>query len=119
MRYSNSNVYDILVDQGATLNRALFLKTAIKTAIDLTDYAGRMHIRESLDSSTIIKTLTTENGQIIIDELLGRVDIFLPPADTQALQATDYVYDLELESLEGEVTKVVSGKLTVRSEITY
>ena len=119
MRYSNSNVYDILVDQGATLNRALFLKTAIKTAITLTGYIGRMHIREYLDSSTIIKTLTTANGQIIIDGVLGRVDIFLPPADTQTLEAKDYVYDLELESSSGEVTKVVSGKLTVRSEITY
>jgi hypothetical protein len=119
VRYSNSNVYDILVDQGATLNRALFLKTATKRAIALTGYVGRMHIREYLDSSIIVKTLTTENDEIIIDEVLGRVDIFLPPSDTETLEAKNYVYDLELESPDGEVTKVVSGKLTVRSEITY
>ena len=119
MHYSTSNVYDILVDQGSTLNRALFLKTSAKRAIPLTGYTGRMHIREYSDSSVILKTLTTENEEIIIDEALGRVDIFLPPSDTETLDAKNYVYDLELESPDGEVTKVVSGKLTVRSEITY
>jgi hypothetical protein len=116
--YSNSNVYDILVDQGATLNRALFLKTAAKRPIPLTGYIGRMHIREYLDASIIIRTLTTENDEITINEALGRVDILLPPSDTETLEAKNYVYDLELESPDGEVTKVVSGKLTVRSEIT-
>ena len=119
MRYSNSNVYDILVDQGATLNRALFIKTAAKSAINLTNYTGRMHIRDYKNSSTIIETLTTQNQQVTIAALLGRVDILLSPAETAALEAKKYVYDLELESPEGEVTKIISGTLTVRAEITY
>ena len=119
MRYSNSNVYDILVDQGATLNRALFIKTSAKRAINLTNYIGRMHIRDYKNSSVIIETLTTENEQIVINASLGRVDIFLSPSETEALEAKKYVYDLELESSEGEVTKIVSGTLTVRAEITY
>ena len=119
MRYFNSNVYDILVDQGATLNRALFLKDSAKRPIDLTDYTARMHIRDSVDSTNIIEILTTENEQIVLDELDGRVDILLTPAETAALVAKSYVYDLELESPEGDVTKIISGKLTVRAEITY
>jgi hypothetical protein len=119
VRYLNSNVYDILVDQGATLNRALFLKTSAKRPIDLSGYIGRMHIRDYTDSSVIIQTLNSEAGELIIDEVSGRVDILLAPAETEALEAKDYVYDLELESLEGDVTKIVSGKLTVRAEITY
>ena len=119
MRYSNSNVYDILVDQGATLNRALFIKTAIKTPIDLDGYIGRMHIRDRKDSSVIIRTLTSETDEIEILPAAGRVDIMLGPSETESLEPKNYVYDLELESPEGEVTKVLSGKLTVRSEITY
>ena len=119
MRYSNSNVYDILVDQGATLNRALFIKDPAKKALDITDYTARMHIRDSVDSANIIEILTTENEQIVIDGLDGRVDILLTPTETQALALEKYVYDLELESPEGYVTKIISGKLTVRSEITY
>jgi hypothetical protein len=119
VRNYNSNVYDILVDQGATLNRALFIKDSAKTLLDITDYTARMHIRDSANSENIIEILTTENEQIVIDGLGGRVDILLTPAETQALVLEKYVYDLELESPEGHVTKIISGKLTVRSEITY
>lgn len=119
MHYSTSNVYDILADQGATLNRALFLKTSAKRPVNIQDYIGRMHIRDYTDSSIILKTLTTENNGLVIDGVAGRVDIFLKPSDTDDLAAKDYVYDLELESEEGDVTRIVSGKLTVRAEITY
>lgn len=78
-----------------------------------------MQIRDSKDSSVIVQVLTTENNEIVIYEVLGRVDILLPPTDTEALEAKDYVYDLELESLEGDVTKIISGKLTVRAEVTF
>lgn len=119
MHYSTSNVYDILADQGATLNRALFLKNSTKRPVDVSGYIGRMHIRDYVNSSVIVKTLTTENGGITIDGLAGRVDILLKPSDTDDLGAKTYVYDLELESEEGDVTKIVSGKLTIRAEITY
>lgn len=119
MHYSTSNVYDILVDQGATLNRALFLKTSAKRPVNIEDYVGRMHIRDYTDSSIIIRTLTTENGGLTVSGLAGRVDILLKPSDTDDLGAKDYVYDLELESDDGDVTRIVSGKLTVRAEITY
>ena len=78
-----------------------------------------MHVRDLVDSTNIIEILTTENEQIVLDELDGRVDILLTPSETAALAVKSYVYDLELESPEGEVTKILSGKLTVRSEITY
>jgi hypothetical protein len=119
VRNYNSNVYDILVDQGATLNRALFLKDSAKIPIDLDGYIGRMHIRDSRTSSVIIKTLTSETDEISIVSATGRVDILLAPSETESLEPKNYLYDLELESPEGEVTKVLSGKLTVRSEITY
>lgn len=119
MHYSTSNVYDILVDQGATLNRAMFLKNSTKRPVNIDGYIGRMHIRDYVDSSIIVKTLTTENGGITIDGIGGRVDILLKPSETDDLGAKEYVYDLELESEEGEVTKIVSGKLSVRAEITY
>lgn len=120
MYCSTPNVYDILADQGATLNRAIFLKNSAKRPVSLEGYSGRMHIREYKNSSNIIQTLTSDsNGGLTIDDVAGRVDILLTPSETALLAAKDYVYDLELESAEGDVTKIVSGKLTVRAEITY
>lgn len=107
------------MDQGATLNRALFLKDSAKRPLDLDGYIGRMHIRDYIDSSIIIEILTTDNDQIVIYPEPGRIDILLTPGETAALAAKDYVYDLELESEDGDVTKIISGKLTVRAEITY
>ena len=86
MHYSTSNVYDILADQGATLNRALLLKNSTKRPVDISGYIGRMHIRDYVDSSIIVKTLTTENGGITIDGVTGRVDILVSgQADAVAL----------------------------------
>lgn len=119
MHCATLNYYDILVDQGATLNRAFFLKSSAKAAINLTGYTARMHIRASVTDSTIIDTLTTQNGDITIGASTGRVDILIRPADTAAMTPKVYAYDIELESSTGEVSKVVAGKLTVRAEITY
>ena len=90
MHSYNSNVYDILVDQGATLNRALFLKNSAKRPINLTGFSARMHIRNSINSSIIVEILTTDNEQITIDEPTGRIDIYLSPAETEALEAKKY-----------------------------
>jgi len=119
MYCSTSNYYDILVDQGATLNRAFFLKSSTKSPISLTGYIARMHIRESISDSTIVETLTSGAGDIVITAATGRVDILIRPADTAAMTPKTYAYDLELESSTGEVTKILAGKLTVRAETTY
>jgi hypothetical protein len=95
------------------------LKNSAKKPVTLTGYIGRMHIRDYVDSSIIVRTLSSANSGIMIDGLTGRVDIFMRPSDTAVLTDKNYVYDLELESPQGEVTKVVSGKITVRAEITY
>lgn len=97
----------------------MFLKSSTKRPVNIDGYVGRMHIRDYVDLSIIVKTLTTENGGIAIDGTAGRVDILLKPSETDDLGAKEYVYDLELESEEGDVTKIVSGKLSVRAEITY
>lgn len=119
MYCATNNYYDIVADQGATLNRVLFLKTSTKTPINLTGYSGRMQIRTSSAESAIVQTLVTGTRSLSIDPLLGRVDVLLTPAETEALSPGIYVYDIELESPDGDVTKFIAGKFTVRAEITY
>ncbi len=119
MYCATTNYYDIVADQGATLNRAFFLKSSTKSPINLTGYVGRMHIRQSPSDSTIIEVLTSGNGQIVIEPLTGRVDILLTPAETSAMAPKVYAYDIELESPAGDVTKFIAGKFTVRAETTY
>lgn len=119
MYCATTNVYDILVDQGATLLRSIALKSSAKAPVTLTGYTAVMHIREKINSSNIILTLTTSNGGIEINAAAGTVLIIATPAQTAALPDGKYVHDLELtETSTGNVTKIIQGNLMVRAEVT-
>lgn len=119
MHCATTNVYDILVDQGATLLRSVGLKSSAKAAVPLTGYTGVMEIREKTASTSIILLLTTSNGGLEINPSAGTVLIIASPAQTSALTPGKYVYDLELtETSTGIVTKIIQGNLIVRAEVT-
>lgn len=119
MYSATTNVYDIIVDQGATLLRSIALKSSAKAPIVLTGYTGIMHIREKTDSTNIVLTLTTSNGGLEINTLAGTVLVIASPTQTAALTPGKYVHDLELtETATGAVTKIIQGNLTVRAEVT-
>lgn len=118
MAYLQGNVYDIIADQGATFLRTISLKSSKKLPVALTNYTGRMHIRETVSATEIIETQTTENGRITIGASAGTVSILIPPTDMEEITPGTYVYDVEIESPDGEVTRVVNGKFTVRAEVT-
>lgn len=120
MYCATTNVYDILVDQGATLLRSIGLKSSAKNAVTLSGYTGVMEIRyQKTESTEVILTLTTGNGGLEINASAGTVLIIASPAQTAAMAAGKYVYDLELtETSTGVVTKIIQGNLTVRPEVT-
>ena len=118
MAYNQGNVYDIIADQGATFLRTISLKSSKRLPVALTGYTGRMHIREIVTSNEIIEAQTTENGRITIGASSGTITLLIPPLDMEEIDPGTYVYDVEIESPEGEVTRVVHGKFTVRPEVT-
>lgn len=119
MYCASTNIYDIIIDQGATLLRSIGLKSSAKNVVTLAGYTGRMNIREKSDSSSIILLLTTENGGIEINSTAGTVLIIGTPAQTAAIPAGKYVHDLELiETATGTVTKIIQGNVIVRAEVT-
>lgn len=119
MYCATTNVYDIIVDQGATLLRSIGLKSSAKAAVPLSGYTAVMKIRETVASSTSVLTLTTSNGGVEINSTAGTVLIIGTPAQTAALEPGKYVHDLELtETSTGVVTKIIQGNLTVRAEVT-
>lgn len=78
-----------------------------------------MHIRTSISESSTILVLTTSNGGMEINPSAGTILIIATPAQTAAIEAGKYVYDLELEeTATGMVTRILQGNLTVRAEVT-
>jgi len=113
-----AGVYNLTIEQGATLDLALTWKDAAGTPINLTGYTARLQVRPSIDSATTLLTMTTENGRISLGGAAGTIRLLLDAATTASLTWTSGVYDLELQSAGGTVTRLLAGTVTVSPEVT-
>lgn len=112
-----AGVHNFTIDQGATWNRTVELQNPDETPYNLTGYTARMQIRRETTSSTVMMSLTTENGRITLGGALGTIALSL----TDELTATipyDGVYDLEIVSGSGEVYRVIKGIIRLNPEVT-
>lgn len=112
-------IYDIVADQGATLHETAVWKDSARKIINVTGYTARMHVRSAVESSSIILTLTTENGRIQVIGVQGRFDLTVSAADMTVVPAGKYVYDLEvIAPTTGVVDRLMQGNFIVRGEVT-
>jgi hypothetical protein len=109
---------DIVVEQGATFNRTLTWKDEAGTPFNLTGYTARMHMREHLASGTPFLTLTTENGGIVITPALGKLELIASVTATESIIAASGVYDLEVVSSSGVVTRLLQGNLRIERNVS-
>lgn len=64
--------------------------------VNLTGYTARMQIREKITSTTVIDSLTTETGEIVITPANNTIEIILGATRTAAYNFNSAVYSLEL-----------------------
>lgn len=96
--------------------------TAQGPPMDLTGYEGRGQIRASYDADAVLANFVVT----VVDEAEGRLAIALSRFQTGSLLATvaekktlkPYVYDVELESPQGKVSRVLQGEVMVTPEVT-
>jgi hypothetical protein len=121
MSCSISGVYNITCDQGATFSRTITWKDSANAAYDIAGYTARMQVRTAANAASFIVALTTENGRISVGNTIatkGQVTLTISAADTANLTAGQYVYDLELVSGGGVVTRLIEGNFKVKAEVT-
>ena len=119
-----AGIYNFTIEQGATFQRIFKYKGSDSVPIDLSSHAIRMQIRESIDSSSPIIDLTeTENeinGSVITvggndnNEIL----ILITAGATRDMNFGQAVYDLEIEDIDGTVTRLLQGKIKLSKEVT-
>ncbi|MEQ8168743.1 MAG: hypothetical protein ABRQ38_07575 [Candidatus Eremiobacterota bacterium] len=102
--------------QGANWSKTFRLKDENKVAFDLTGYTARMQIRRTLQSSDVIKELSTENGKIAILGSSGEITFLLTAQDT-VLMTGNGVYDVDLIKDE-KVYTIFGGKIIVIPHVT-
>lgn len=109
--------YDITCEQGATLSLTFTWKDSSDAAVNLTGYSARMQVREKATSPGTLLSLTNGSG-LTLGGSAGTIALSVSATATAALEAGQYVYDLELQSGGGVVTRLLEGRFTVKAEVT-
>ena len=109
--------YDTICDQNATYERVVILRDAAAGLVNLTGFTAKMQLRSTATSAAVVKELTTENGGITLGGVTGAISLFISAADTAAIAAGNYVYDLILIS-GTTINKPLYGSFTVRAGVT-
>lgn len=104
---------NLYIDQGSTFTSTVTVEDVNNNLVNITDYTARGQIRKSYTASTATNFTT-----LIIDATNGKFTISLTRTQTGALKAGRYVYDVEVISPAGVVTRVVEGQLTVNPRVT-
>lgn len=104
---------ELTIEQGATFNSEITVRDANNAVQNLTGYSARSQLRRSyysVSKKDFTVTITIPAG--------GRITMGMSAANTANLTPGRYVYDLEIESPEGVVTRIFEGIATVLPNVT-
>jgi hypothetical protein len=108
-------VANLSIDQGATFTSDITVKDINGNVFDLTGYTAVAKLAKGYSSTRTRTTITTA---FATDRTTGVLTISLTANQTSALDAERYVYDVEITSGAGSVTRVLEGIITVRPEVS-
>tara|TARA_Y100001951_G_scaffold28779_1_gene22568 strand:+ start:56 stop:391 length:336 start_codon:yes stop_codon:yes gene_type:complete len=108
-----AGTYNFIIDQGATFTRQLTVKED-GSAMNLTGYSVASKFRSTHDSSTVVGTFTCS----ITTATSGIITMAMTASTTATIEEGIYVYDLEITSGSGTVTRLLQGEVTVNPEVT-
>ena len=106
--------HNFTLEQGSTFDREITVQENSQ-ALNLTGYSARMQMRSTHDSSSIALTFT---AAIANPASNGKINLGATATATAAVEEGIYVYDLEIESSAGTVTRILEGTITVTPEVT-
>lgn len=112
-----AGIYDITIEQGATFTLSATWKDSAGAPVNLTGYSARMQVRSSYDSEEVLASLVSPTD-ITLGGALGTILVTISATSTQLLTIQEGVYDLELQSAGGVVTRLLQGKATISREVT-
>lgn len=119
--------YNFTIEAGTTMEIPLVWKDPSNNPYNLTGYTARMQARPSIDSTTVLHEWTTENGGITITPAEGKIVLAADDTETASWQSWTVtppstsptaVYDLEVISGSGFVTRLLEGTITIKKEVT-
>jgi hypothetical protein len=123
--------YNFVIEQGSTLDFEIAYTDSGSNKIDLTDYYGRMQIKDKIGGSTTHITLSSSlspdgtglnfsGSSGINPPTSGTIGVFISANSSSALDFSKAVYDLEIVSGSTFpiVTRLLQGSVTLDKEVT-
>lgn len=120
--------YAFTIEQGATLDFELQYKDGDSVPIDLTGYSGRMQIRPTIVSPTIILSLSSSlqsdgtglnfsgsNGAT--SPMSGSIGLYISADSSSALDFDQAWYDIEIAS-GSYVIRILEGQVKLSKNVT-
>lgn len=110
--------FDFTIEQGATFKWYITINDPVNTTepLNLSTYQVRSQARQKYESTAPAFTFTCIIQDQVTDK--GKVLLYLTDETTAAIPKGRYVYDVELESIGGEVVRLYQGSITVSPEVT-
>ena len=106
-----ATISNIVIDQGTTFSLELNLTNDDGSAKNLANYTVTSQMRISYEATTATDFTTAKV------DATGKVTISLTAAQTAAVKAGRYVYDIEIAS-SSETLRVLEGLVTVTPNVT-
>lgn len=113
-----AGLYNFTIEQGSTLRRDFIYKDNAGIPVNLTNYVARMQIRSFKDSSTVLFEATTANGKLVLTGAQGKIALTVSATELDALTFDVGLYDLEIQSPSGVVTRLLEGTISNSRQVT-
>jgi len=116
--------YDFQLEQGVTYKKHLLYSDSLNQPIDLTGWSSRMQIRTRVTDVIPTVSITSDAATSDVNTLItmggtaGTLDVYMSDIVTSGLNFKTAVYDLEIVAPNGDVTRLISGTITLSLEVT-
>lgn len=107
-------VQNFVIDQGSTFVARVNVYTSEKLNFDLSDYTAKSQMRKMPTSTAVAEFACT----IPTPKTDGRIILYLTDEQTLTIKPGRYMYDVIIESVDGEKYRAVEGIITVKPLIT-
>ena len=120
--------YSFVIEQGATTTFEVQYKDSTNTPVDLNGYGARLQIRPTVDSNSIILSLSSSlqgdgtglnmsgsNGTTPLSS--GSIGVYISAYSSSLLSFDEAAYDLEIHS-GAIVSRILQGCVKLSREVT-
>lgn len=106
-------ISNLFIDQGSDYSNIISVKANNGQPLNLDGYTVKSQIRKSFGSNIAFQFNAT-----VFSSISGRIRLQLSASDSEQIPPGRYLYDVEITSQTGFITRVVEGVLIMTPQIT-